>query len=170
MRDQTTVFKVNLSFGFILRNTETGDLQYFHASANNNRVLDAPFQIGNENDTQQLIEQLQNIDYIEWIGQQRPTTKFVVDWVSNVAFFVTKVRGHPIGRTILLPRFIKRNMYIISLECDHHGVPYHDWLCFFRCLALHCGARPTNLKTHTKHYYQQQVLSNSHTIIFSSHF
>ena len=28
--DQTTVFKVNLSFGFILRNTETGALQYHH--------------------------------------------------------------------------------------------------------------------------------------------
>ena len=31
--DQTTVFKVNFAFGFILRNTETGALQYHHPSA-----------------------------------------------------------------------------------------------------------------------------------------
>ena len=104
---------------------------------------------------QQLIEQLQNIDYIEWIGQQRPNTKFVVDWVSNVAFFVTKVRGYPIGRSILLPRFIKRNKFVISLECNAQRVPYHDWLCFFRCLALHRGGERTHLESHSKHYYQQ---------------
>ena len=34
--DQSTVFKVNFSFGFIFRNTETGALQYHHPSANNN--------------------------------------------------------------------------------------------------------------------------------------
>ena len=40
---QPTVFKVNFAFGFILRNTETGALQYHHPSANNNLVLEQPF-------------------------------------------------------------------------------------------------------------------------------
>lgn len=30
--DQSTVFKLNVSFGFILRNNETGELQYLYAS------------------------------------------------------------------------------------------------------------------------------------------
>jgi hypothetical protein len=34
-RQQTTAFKTNLSFGFILRNIETGVLQYYHPSQNN---------------------------------------------------------------------------------------------------------------------------------------
>ena len=43
--DQPTVFKINFSFGFILRNTETGALQYYHPSANNHLVLEQPFLI-----------------------------------------------------------------------------------------------------------------------------
>ena len=31
-RQQSTAFKINLSFGFILRNIETGVLRYYHAS------------------------------------------------------------------------------------------------------------------------------------------
>lgn len=45
--DQTTVFKVYLSFHFILRNTETDDLQYHNLSAKNNLVLEQPFLISN---------------------------------------------------------------------------------------------------------------------------
>ena len=33
--DQSSVFKLNVSFGFILRNNETGDLQYYYVSRNN---------------------------------------------------------------------------------------------------------------------------------------
>ena len=48
--DQFTVFKINLSFGFILRNTETGALQYHHPSANNNLVFEQPFLVSNQDD------------------------------------------------------------------------------------------------------------------------
>ena len=48
--DQPAVFKVNFSFGFILRNTETGALQYHHPSANNNLVLEQPFLVSNQDD------------------------------------------------------------------------------------------------------------------------
>ena len=45
--DQTTAFKLNLSFGFILMNNETEQFQYHHSSINNNRVFDSPFLIRN---------------------------------------------------------------------------------------------------------------------------
>ena len=35
--DQSTVFKLNVSFGFNLRNNETGALQYYYAPRNNSR-------------------------------------------------------------------------------------------------------------------------------------
>ena len=41
-RQQTTAFKINLSFGFILRNMETGELRYYHSSQNNSRFVDVP--------------------------------------------------------------------------------------------------------------------------------
>ena len=64
--DQTTVFKVNFSFGFILRNTETGALQYHHPSANNNLVLEQPFLVSNREDFERLYQQIAEIDYLEW--------------------------------------------------------------------------------------------------------
>ena len=49
-QDQTTVFKLNLSFGFVLFNNETEQMQYHHSSANNNRVFETPFLVRNLED------------------------------------------------------------------------------------------------------------------------
>ena len=72
--DQTTVFKVNFSFGFILRNTETGALQYHNPSANNNLVLEQPFLVLSREDLEHLYQQIAEIDYLEWVRQQRPNS------------------------------------------------------------------------------------------------
>lgn len=101
--DQSTVFKLNVSFGFILRNNETGDLQYHYASRNNNHLFESPFQIATAADLQQVREALRNIDILEWVRQQRPNSKWIVDQVTNVTFFITKLRGHPIGSGQNLP-------------------------------------------------------------------
>ena len=67
--DQPTVFKINLSFGFILQNTETRALQYHHPSANNNLVLEQPFLVSNQDDFELLYDQIRNIDSPEWVHQ-----------------------------------------------------------------------------------------------------
>ena len=54
--DQPTVFKINFSFGFILRNTETGALQYHHPCANNHLVLEQPFLISSPDDLECLYQ------------------------------------------------------------------------------------------------------------------
>ena len=104
--DQTTVFKVNFAFGFILCNTETGALQYHHPSANNNLVLEQPFLVSNREDLERLYQQIAEIDYLEWVRQQRPNGKWVVDLVTNITWFITKIRDHPIGRGKYLPGYI----------------------------------------------------------------
>ena len=68
-----TVFKINLSFGFILRNTETEALQYHHPSANNNLVLEQPFLVSNREDLERLYEEISNIDFLEWVRQSGRT-------------------------------------------------------------------------------------------------
>ena len=73
--DQPTVFKINFSFGFILRNTETGALQYHHPSANNHLVLEQPFLISSPDDLEHLYQQIAEIDFLEWVRQQRPNSK-----------------------------------------------------------------------------------------------
>ena len=144
--DQTTLFKVNFAFGFILRNTETGALQYHHPAANNNLVLEQPFLVSNQDDLERLYQQIAEIDFLEW----------VVDLVTNVTWFVWKLRDHPIGRGSHLPGYIAENHGITPLDRNRNtGKLYKDNLCFFRCLALHNGCHTKNLERDTKHYYQQ---------------
>ena len=154
--DQPTVFKINLSFGFILRNTEIAALQYHHPSVNNNLVLEQPFLVSNQADLDRLYEQVNNIDFLEWVRQQRPNSKWTVDHITNVTWFVWKIRDHPIGRGKYLPGYIVENLGITPLDRNVQiGKPYEDNLCFFRCLALHNGCHTKNLERDTKHYYQQ---------------
>jgi hypothetical protein len=153
---QSSVFKLNLSFGFILRHTESGNLQYFHASSNNHSVFDEPFLISNASDLQKVRDGINQLDILEWIRQQRPNSKWVVDLVTNVCFIVTKIPEHPIGKATMLPPYILKNKAIVSLECNRNtGVPYEDNLCFFRCLAFHNGCHLKNLERDTKHYLEQ---------------
>ena len=154
--DQTTVCKLNLSFGFVLFNNETQQMQYHHSSANNSRVFDSPFQIHNREDLGQVREAMQNIDIHEWARQQRPNSKWVVMDITNATFYVTKLRDHPIGRSVRLPKYVLESRAIVSLDCSKQtGLPYEDKLCFFRCLALHRGCHPHNLERDTQHFYEQ---------------
>ena len=73
-QDQTTVFKLNLSFGFVLFNNDTEQMQYHHSSANNNRVFETPFLVRNREDLQQVRLALENLDVFEWARQQRPNS------------------------------------------------------------------------------------------------
>ena len=150
------VYKLNVSFGFILRNNETGELQYYYASRNNNHLFESPFQIATAPDLQQVRDALRDIDVLEWERQQRPNSKWVVEKVTNITFFITKVRGHPIGRGKNLPHYIVENRGIEALKCNkNNGKLYNDNMCFFRALALHNGCHLKNVERDTQHYYEQ---------------
>jgi hypothetical protein len=131
-------------------------MQYHHSSANNSRVFDSPFQIHNREDLGQVREAMQNIYIHEWARQQRPNSKWVVMDITNATFYVTKLRDHPIGRSVRLPKYVLESRGTVSLDCDSNtSLPYEDKLCFFRCLALHRGCHPKNLERDTHHFYEQ---------------
>ena len=93
---------------------------------------------------------------LEWVRQQRPNSKWMVDQVTNITFFITKIRGHPIGRGTDLPEYLTNNRSILPLDCNAQiGQIYNNNLCFFRVLALHNGCYPKNLERDTQHYYQR---------------
>ena len=37
--------------------------------------------------------------------------------ITNAAFYVTKLRGHPVGRRVRLPGFVFENRAVVSLDC-----------------------------------------------------
>ena len=139
--EQTTAFKINCSFGFVLKQKLTGRLRYYHSSNNCcGRYLEEPSLIGNRADFDQFLEQIKEPDLLNWAVSQRPNSDWICEMVTNVTFFVNKIVDHPIGCVgIVLPPHIKRNKSIIGLETDGNGRPYIDNLCLFRCLALHLG-------------------------------
>ena len=118
-------------------------------------MLEQQFLVSNPKDLECAIQEFSNIDFLEWVRQQRPNSKWVMDLMTNVTLFVWKIQDHPIGRGSHLPGYIAENHGIAPLDCNHKtGKPYQDNL-FFRCLALHNGCQTKKLERHSKHYYEQ---------------
>ena len=138
---QTTAFKVNVSFGFVLREKENDRLRYYHSSNNCcGRYLEEPALITNRDDFDRFLARIQESDILQWAVAQRPNSDWVCELVTNATFFLNKIVDHPIGCVdVNLPDYVKRNKAIVRLDKDSHGVIYRDNLCLFRCLAIHQG-------------------------------
>ena len=138
---QTTSFKINCSFAFILKEKQSGRLKYYHSSNNCcGRFMEEPALITNRADFDSFLERIREPDILQWAIAQRPNSDWVCEHVTNATFFLNRIVQHPIGCVgVTLPDYVKNNKAIVGLEKDHHGAVYRDNLCLFRCLALHLG-------------------------------
>ncbi len=82
---QTHSFRINLSFGVILRNIETDEYRYFRPYSNT-EVLAQPFHIVRHSDLLKLRKQLDTMSLTDHILTQRPDTKWKPVLVTNVVF------------------------------------------------------------------------------------
>ena len=139
--EQTTSFKINCSFAFILKNKTTNRLKYYHSSNNCcGRLLEEPSLITNRGDFDRFLERIHQPDILQWAVAQRPNSDWICEMVTNATFFVNRIEDYPIGCVgVNLPDYVKHNKAIVRLDKDSHGVIYRDNLCLFRCLALHLG-------------------------------
>ena len=157
-QEQTNAFKINLSYGFVLRNKNTGRYKYYHSSCNCcGRYLDDPSLITNSEDFDDFLERIRETDVLQWVINQRPDSAWVCELVTNVTFFVNRIIDHPIGcaNMIPLPVYIKKNRTVIGLEKEpNHNKRYCDNLCLFRCLALHRGCDRNRLEPVVKTLYE----------------
>ena len=139
--EQTNAFKVNVSFGFILKQKATSRLRYYHSSNNGcGRYLEEPSLITNRDDFESFLERIRESDILQWAVAQRPNSDWVCEHVTNATFFFNRIVDHPIGCVgVTLPDYVKNNKAIVGLAKDENGAIYNDNLCLFRCLALHLG-------------------------------
>ena len=153
-RDQTTAFKIKISLGYILRNTEDQALSYYYASSNNQLLFKDPFFVGNIKDLNIMTKKLDALDLLHHVAY--PNSKFTFERITNVTFYVSKVLRCPIGTAIDFPAYLKNNR---GLNClvTRKGKTYQDNLCFFRCVALFRGARVTALEMRTRELFQQYL-------------
>ena len=72
-QEQTNAFKINLSYGFVLKNKNTGQYKYYHSSANCcGRYFDEPRLITNRGDFDEFLERIKQNDILQWALSQRP--------------------------------------------------------------------------------------------------
>ena len=80
MKKQENRFKINYGFGFVLKNIETGEFRYYHAS-NNSLMLDAAVLISNEAELNEFLAQIADEDFLDSIS--RPDTKWRLYQITN---------------------------------------------------------------------------------------
>ena len=127
MKERKNRFKINYSLAYVLRNIETNELRYFHASYNNHLMLETALLISNRQELLDFLNSIEEESFIENIT--RPDTKWKIIQISNLTFYINHLQDAPLGAPIPLPDFIMNNH--VSAE---------DNFCFFRCLAVFRGA------------------------------
>ena len=156
---QTTAFKINCPYGFVLREKQSGRLRYYHSSNNCcGRFLEEPSLVTNSQTFNTFLERIEETDVLQWAIAQRPNSDWVVELVTNVTFFINCIVHHPIGCVgVNLPDYVKRNKAIVGLEKDDHNAIYRDNMCLFRCLALHQGCDVRRLEALLDEYTDTPV-------------
>ena len=130
--------KVNLAFGFNLKNIENGGLRYFYAHENNT-LLDRSKLVCTHDDLATLKDFLNKTDVVESCSGERMNTKRRFYKLTNLTVFATLLEDVPLGcKNAVLPEPMLKNH---TINCpmfeENTKQPYNDNLCLFRALALH---------------------------------
>ena len=128
--------KVNLAFGFILKNIEDGGFRYFYAHENNTS-LDRSKLVCTHDDLAKLKEFLNQTDVIESCCREGMNTMWGFYKLTNLTVFAALLKDAPMGCKIaVLPEPLLRNGTINCLTCEENTRhPYNYNLCLSRALA-----------------------------------
>ena len=133
---ETTLLKLNYSLGYILHHRLTGELRFFHPCQNIGRKLQVPIVIKNRDDLKEFLDSLSDLSFRNQTKYENSEWAFVC--LTNIVFFINKLRDHLIGCGKVIPDYVKNNRGLYALVTNKQtGVAYEDKLCLFRCLSLH---------------------------------
>ena len=128
--------KLQCCLGYVLKNTNTDELRYYHSSANNTMIFDKPMTIKSLTDMQDVAEFLEGLDLCEKAKANRPNSSWGVLHVTNISFYLTKLPFPKIGSPGNIPSHIKKLKCVKTLKRGVNNKPISDNLCFFRALYL----------------------------------
>ena len=132
-RAQGNAFKINLSFGLILSNVETGEKRYYYPSQNG-LIFDQPLVVADEADLQIVLLRVGETDFLEYVRQQKPNSKWCIALLINVAFYQYLLVDRPIGRGKITGQLPKRLIENRGSGCT--GKRPADWQVICRPLVL----------------------------------
>ena len=130
--------KINLAFGFVLRNIEMSECRYFYAHENNT-LFDKSVPLCTKADMTNIQNKVNKQDIIEVCTQERHRTKWRFKLITNVTIFAALLKNVPMGcRDSVIPEPLLRTNHVKFLVSDQNTKqPYNDNLCLFRALAVH---------------------------------
>ena len=130
--------KVNLAFGFVLKNIEDGIFRYFDAHENNT-VMEKSKLVCTPDNFSNLKEKIQKMDIIDHCTQERANTKWKFYRLTKVAVFAALLEDISMGcKDTVLPEPLFKNHIVNCLTFERNASqPYNDNLCFFRAVAQH---------------------------------
>ena len=130
--------KVNLAFGFILKNIEDGGFRYFYAHENNT-LLDRSKFVCTHDDLAELKDFLKKTDGIKSCSRERMNKKWRFYKLTTLTVFAALLKDVPIGcKDAVLPEPLLKKCTINCLTFEENTrQPHKDKLCLFRAFALH---------------------------------
>ena len=130
--------KVNLAFGFILKNKEDGGFRYFYAHENNT-LLDRSKLLCTHDDLAKLKDFFNQTGVIESCSREKLSTKWIFYKLAILTVFAALFKDVPTGckNAVLLELLLKNHTTNCLTNEENTSQPYNDNLCLFRSLALH---------------------------------
>ena len=101
--------KVNLAFGFVLKDVEDESCRYFYAHENNT-VMERSKLVCTPDDITNLKEKLQKMDIVDLCTQERANTKWKFYKKRNLTVFAALLKDVPMGcKGSVLPEPLSKN-------------------------------------------------------------
>ena len=130
--------KLNLGFGFILKNIEDGGSRYFYAHENIT-LLNRSKLVCTLDDLANLQDFLNETDVIESCSREKMKTKWRFYKLTNLTVFAVLLKDIPMGcKNAVLPKPLLKSHTINCLTFEENTrQPHNNNMCLFRALALH---------------------------------
>ena len=129
--------KVNLAFGFVLKNFKDGMCSYFYAHENNT-IMERSKLVCTQADMTNLKDRMQKMDIVDICTRERSNTKWKFYKLTNLTIFASLLKDVPMGfKDTVLPEPLLKNHNVNCLTFEGNTrQTYNDNLCLFRALAL----------------------------------
>ena len=123
--------KINLAFGFVLKNIEDGMCRYFYAHENNT-IIERSKLVCTQADMTNLKDRMQKKDIVDICTRERANTKWKFYKLTNLSVFVSLLKDVPMGckETVFSEPLLKNhNVNCLTFERNTRQ-PYNDNLIF----------------------------------------
>ena len=98
LEEQTTAFKINVLYGFVLQHRQSRRLKYYHSSGNCcGRFIEKPCMVTNAVSFDVFLQSIHEQHVLKWAISQRPNSDWVCVMVTNATFFVNRILQHPLA-------------------------------------------------------------------------